>query len=134
MASINRSPCTSCPYRKDVPSGIWGSEEYDKIVRYDSPTYAQPPKLFMCHQVDGSLCRGWLDCHGRELLAIRIAISMKTVSVDDALQALDEEPFVPVFSNASEAARHGRKSINKPGKKAKQLMKSIEKKRGKRNV
>jgi hypothetical protein len=26
-----RRPCSSCPYRRDVPSGLWSAEEYDKL-------------------------------------------------------------------------------------------------------
>ena len=66
-------PCGSCPYRKDVPSGIWAKSEYDKLPRYDGETWEQDPKAFMCHQRDGCLCGGWLACHSpRHLLALRL--------------------------------------------------------------
>lgn len=44
------SPCSSCPYRRDVPSGLWGANEYAKLRDYDNPTWAQPPGIFQCHQ------------------------------------------------------------------------------------
>jgi hypothetical protein len=28
-------PCESCPYRKDVPSGVWSEGEYRKLPQYD---------------------------------------------------------------------------------------------------
>jgi len=49
---INRAPCQSCPYRRDVPSGIWAHEEYEKILDYDNETGHQPMKVFMCHQAE----------------------------------------------------------------------------------
>lgn len=67
-------PCGSCPYRKDVPSGIWHPDEYAKLPAYDRETPFQPTSLFMCHQRDGCLCGGWLMTHDRRhLLALRIA-------------------------------------------------------------
>jgi hypothetical protein len=43
-------PCASCPYRKDVPSGLWDKAEYDKILPYDNETWAQPLVTFGCHK------------------------------------------------------------------------------------
>ena len=37
-----KNPCGSCPYRKDVPSGVWAVSEYLKLVEYDRPTGEQP--------------------------------------------------------------------------------------------
>ena len=114
--AINRSPCQSCPYRQDVPSGIWEAAEYDKIIPYDNPTWAQPPKVFLCHQADGCLCRGWLDTHGDQLLGLRLACSKGEVDPE---------------ASAAEAAEHGRKSIKRPGRKAREMVAKIERKRGK---
>ena len=129
MAKINRSPCTSCPYRRDVPSGVWHEEEYDKLLHYDGETSLQAAKLFMCHKIDNSLCRGWLDCHGGELLAVRLAMCIGALDVTQVAKALNEEPAVPVFSTAKEAARHGKKRITNPGGKAIAMMQKIERKR-----
>jgi hypothetical protein len=131
---INRSPCVSCPYRRDVPSGIWTTEEYDKILPFDNDTFAQPPGLFMCHQADGSLCRGWLDCHSGGLLGVRLAAAKGEFDVDELKQAIIEGPSVPVFSSAAEAARHGRKDIDEPGDEACRLMDKIEAKRQRKPI
>lgn len=127
---INRAPCVSCPYRKDVPSGIWSTEEYDKIEPYDNDTWQQPRRLFMCHQADGCLCRGWLDTHGGELLGVRIACAKGEIDPEAVTKALDEGPAVPVFASAADAAKHGRRSIMRPGRKAREMMTKIGKKRG----
>lgn len=128
--AIKRSPCASCPYRKDVPSGIWHEDEYAKITPYDLDTASQPLSLFLCHQNDGCLCRGWLDCHGAELLALRMAAIKGDPSQEEIAKALDEGSAVPVFTTAAAAAKHGRKSIKRPGPKAKTLINKIEKRRG----
>ncbi|MFD5126880.1 DUF6283 family protein [Streptomyces olindensis] len=75
-----RRPCESCPYRRDVPAGIWSSEEYAKLRRYDADTPDQPTGLFQCHQADAGsavrrVCGGWAGCHdSEELLALRLAL------------------------------------------------------------
>lgn len=125
--AIHRAPCQSCPYRRDVPSGIWAPEEYDKILAYDEETWNQPPAVFMCHQADGALCRGWLDCHGSELLSVRIYAG-RSLDAEQVAQALSEGPAVPVFATAAEAAGHGRRSIKRPGSKARKLMQKLERK------
>ena len=28
---VRSQPCSSCPYRKDVPSGVWAHHEYEKL-------------------------------------------------------------------------------------------------------
>lgn len=126
---INRAPCASCPYRKDVPSGIWSTEEYDKIVPFDNATWMQPPRVFMCHQADGCMCRGWLDVHGGDLLGLRLACVKGEVDHEAVSKALDEDPAAPVFASAAKAAKHGRRSINRPGRKARQMVFKIETKR-----
>lgn len=130
---INRAPCASCPYRRDVPSGIWSSEEYEKILRYDNETWQQPPRAFLCHQADGCLCRGWLDVHGSGLLGLRIACAIGTLDPEAVSKALDEDPATPVFASAAEAAKHGRRAIKRPGKKAREMVSKLEKKRAKTN-
>lgn len=38
MSAARREPCSACPYRVDVPAGVWAREEYDKLDPYDLPT------------------------------------------------------------------------------------------------
>lgn len=130
LIAINRAPCQSCPYRRDVPSGIWHAEEYDKILPFDNETMFQPPRVFLCHQANGCLCRGWLDTHGSELLALRLACIKGEVDPEAVGKALEEGPAVPVFESAAQAAAHGRKSIKRPGRKAREMVSKIAQKRG----
>lgn len=118
-------PCGSCPYRRDVPSGIWAEHEYDKLPGYDGPTWAQHPGLFMCHQRDGHLCGGWLACHDpRELLALRFP-GLVHASV------YNYKTDVPVFRSGAEARAHGIKAIRRPGRKARKMVAGIVRKRSK---
>ena len=119
------APCGSCPYRKDVPSGIWARKEYEKLPGYDGETWQQTPSLFLCHQRDGNLCGGWLACHDpNELLALRMCGREVDPSVFDF--ATD----VPVFGSGAEARAHGIRDIKSPKAKARKMMAGLVRKRG----
>ena len=120
-----RVPCGSCPYRRDVPSGIWGRSEYDKLLRYDGPTWAQSIAPFLCHQRDGNLCAGWLACHNpRELLALRFPHT-----IDPSVY--DYKTDVPVFASGAEARAHGLQEIQQPSVKAEKMIAGLVRKRKK---
>ncbi|MFD7972971.1 DUF6283 family protein [Streptomyces clavifer] len=124
-------PCDSCPYRRDVPSGIWAVEEYEKLRRYDVPTPEQPAAVFLCHQNDrGSetsrLCSGWLGCHDtHHLLALRIAALDGTLDTTNLEAAVTYETSVPLFATGNEAADHGEAAIAAPGPDAVRFMDKI---------
>lgn len=119
-------PCGSCPYRRDVPSGIWAQDEYDKLPSYDGETWAQNVSTFMCHQRDGKVCGGWLACHDpRELLALRF--EAMTRSIDPAV--FDYATDVPVFSSGAEARAHGMRDLDNPGKAARRMHAGLIRKR-----
>lgn len=123
MLSVARSPCSSCPYRRDVPSGVWGENEYDKLPHYDGETWEQDMSLFMCHQRDGRLCAGWLACHGPgDLLALRFWAD----DVDPAVWRYRSD--VPVFGSGAEAREHGIRDIENPGPEAQDLIDRLTKK------
>jgi hypothetical protein len=116
-------PCGSCPYRKDVPSGLWARSEYDKLPGYDGPTWSQPPALFMCHQKDGHLCGGWLACHGpQELLALRFARN-----IDPSV--FNYQTDVSVFASGAAARAHGIGGIDRPSIKATRMIDGLLRKR-----
>lgn len=128
-------PCVTCPYRKDVPSGIWHEEEYEKLVRYDAPTMQQPAKLFMCHSQPDGLCTGWVQSHADrdhafDLLALRL--NWRQCDVEALKTVSQSEPAVPLFKTGAAAMWHGMKKIKKPDEKAAQAIEQIERKRKKK--
>jgi hypothetical protein len=105
---VRSRPCSTCPYRRDVPSGMWAAEEYDKLPLYDAPTPAQPVEGFACHSTPDEWCNGWALTHSNrgqehELLALRFH------GVTDL-----PEPAVPLFASGAEAAAHGMRDIDDP--------------------
>lgn len=130
LALPTPNPCESCPYRRDVPSGVWSEEEYDKLVRYDEPTYSQPTELFQCHQNGrdddkARLCGGWVATHGDHSLGLRLAVV--TGRVDPAVMSYSTT--VPLFDSGEEAAEHGMEDIDDPGPEACALVEKISKTR-----
>jgi hypothetical protein len=108
---VGRRPCASCPYRADVPAGIWDASEYAKLAAYDADTGDQPHEGFGCHQNDGRLCAGWLG-HRRpmDLLAVRIGVIGGKLPPDIAGYTTD----VALFSSGAAAAQHGTSGIEAP--------------------
>ena len=113
MTEVRSQPCSSCPYRRDVPSGVWATHEYEKLRAYDEPTYNQPAASFACHATPEHYCHGWAVVHenrGREhaLLALRIWPPVAEIP----------EPAVPLFASGNEAADHGQADIEEPSEEA----------------
>ncbi|MFC9817816.1 DUF6283 family protein [Streptomyces virginiae] len=110
-------PCESCPYRRDVPAGIWASEEYEKLRRYDADTPNQPPRLFQCHQSDPGddsrrICAGWAGSHDSDhLLALRLAVLDGSIDTATHQAVTDYTSPVPLFSSGNDAADHGQKDL-----------------------
>lgn len=125
------NPCGSCPYRRDVPSGVWAEEEYAKLPEYDKPTGDQPPNVFLCHQQDGRMCAGWTACHDMdESMGLRIAVLSDQVHPED-IEAIHEYTTpVPIFTSGAEAAAHGRAEIMSPGIPARKTVDKLKAKRG----
>lgn len=119
-------PCGSCPYRRDVPPGVWDESEYEKLLEYDAPTWAQPPSAFLCHQQDGRLCAGWVAVHGHESLGFRIALGL--MPDEEAEVAADYETDVPLFTSGAEAARHGLSQIEDPPPQARRMVERLARK------
>jgi hypothetical protein len=120
-----KAPCGSCPYRRDVPSGVWDASEYAKLPDYDAPTALQPPGLFLCHQADGRVCAGWAGCHdGNELLALRLA-ALQGMSPQEIAATRGYTSPVPLFGSGREAAEHGMAGIDDPGPKARRAIERL---------
>lgn len=127
MATLQprNTPCGTCPYRKDCPSGIWDVTEYQKLADYDLETWQQPPAVFMCHDArDGeTVCRGWLDTHNKyHLLALRLAaVHQLDISIMDLLPS-----GTPVFESGRAAALHGMRDIDSPSDAAVRMIDKIQ--------
>lgn len=128
-------PCVSCPYRQDVPAGVWSATEYAKLPLYDAPTYEQPTGLFLCHQHDrdderARVCAGWAGCHdGDHLMALRMAAVSRKITPETAQAIADYVSPVPLFATGEEAARHGMSGIDDPGPEAAVLIAKIRRTR-----
>lgn len=106
--------CSACPYRRDVPSGIWAEHEYQKLCEYDQPLLNQPLAPFACHATPTHLCAGWAHTehhHPHGLLALRLNGTPPPDGLDDTC-----------FPTGREAAEHGRRDIANPGRAARQAM------------
>lgn len=130
---VRKRPCGSCPYRQDVPSGVWEQEEYEKLRAYDGTIAEQAiagaGRLFMCHQGDGNLCAGWAGCHGmRDLFAARLHAGLLHESV------WDYESPVPLFSSGAEAAEHGEADLDWPSPEAEAVVEKITRAREARGI
>lgn len=129
-APPEKRPCASCPYRLDVPSGVWDEEEYAKLPRYDAPTAEQPYGMFLCHQRTGHLCGGWCATHSmEESLAVRLAVMRGDLLGTDLDAVLDYTTDVPLHPSGAAAAAHGRAQLQDPDERARAIMDKITRRR-----
>ena len=123
-----KSPCGSCPYRRDVPSGVWAAEEYDKLPEYDKETSEQPPATFACHQQDGRACAGWVAVHDMtQSLGVRIAVAFGYIAAEDVDAFMEYETSVPLFESGQAAADHGKRDVSSPGERATRVINKVMK-------
>lgn len=127
-------PCRSCPYRRDVPSGVWAASEYAKLGAYDRDTAAQPAEMFLCHQnppesAQSRLCAGWAGCHGDQLLALRLAGARRDLPPEVVRAAMNYISPVPLFESGAAAARHGVRDLVAPGRPASAVIDAIVRRR-----
>lgn len=113
---VRRTPCASCPYRRDVPSGVWARDEYERLPKWDGEIADQAIQgafgLFLCHQNGEDLCAGWVG-HREEpadLLALRLAMSRG--EVESAV--IRFETSVPLFESGAAARDHGVRDVDAP--------------------
>jgi hypothetical protein len=123
MTKVRNESCTACPYRRDVPSGVWAAVEYDKLAEYDKPTGEQPIGVFACHATPEVICHGWAVVHSRQdyehdLLAFRIFPPEGDIPPEGA----------PLFSSGTEAAEHGKRDIEHPSEEAKAVVERLMRK------
>lgn len=122
--TVAKRPCGSCPYRKDVPSGVWAAHEYDKLEAYDGEIWEQVLRgalgRFDCHQRDGHLCAGWVACHGPHNL---VALRMQAGKVHRDVWSYQTD--VPVWGSGAEAKAHGMAQYEKPPAEASRLQQKL---------
>lgn len=120
------SPCGSCPYRRDVPSGVWSADQYRLLPGYDQPTWGQPTRAFMCHRATGHLCAGWVGCHDmEENLALRLSVARGEISPNLYALILAYRSPVELFASGAQACAHGLTDIDNPGPAAQALAAKI---------
>jgi hypothetical protein len=130
-----KAACKSCPYRRDVPSGIWDADEYEKLPDYDAETAYQPIGVFQCHQQNGRICAGWAGCHDMtQSLALRLASSFGHISDEDLYATLDYESPVALFESGAQAAAHGLAALENPDSRARRAIARLEHKQARRNT
>ncbi|MFK4189201.1 DUF6283 family protein [Streptomyces sparsogenes] len=111
-----------------------GTEEYEKLRRYDAVTSEQPPGLFQCQQADAGsatrrICAGWAGCHGPDLLGLRVALLEGWIDEAAFQAAVEYRSPVPLFGSGNEAADHGQADIHQPTAEAAQLIGKISRTR-----
>ncbi len=119
------NPCGSCPYRRDVPSGLWEGEEYEKLIDYDGDTAEQPIGVFLCHRQDGRACAGWVAVHDMDnSLALRLGCA--SGHIEDPEPFLDYETSTPVWNSGAEAAEHGLRDVRNPSPDARRAIDKLK--------
>jgi hypothetical protein len=129
LVGPGKAPCGTCPYRADVPAGIWSADEYAKLPTYDGEPVDQVLNgglgLFYCHQQDGRLCAGWVGCHNSgQFMALRLHAAQV------APEAFTYVSPVPLFSSGAAAAKHGLSGVAKPDARAQTAIKKLLRQRG----
>lgn len=112
---IKPEPCLTCPYRKDVPSGVWDREEYEKLRLYDD-VFPMQTAIFLCHGSRDAghdiACKGWVMVH-QDSIAVRLAQSTGKLSF---------EAFTPtvckLHKSGNAAADFGERDLKRPKRKA----------------
>lgn len=118
-----KSPCGSCPYRQDAPTGLWHHELYAKLPEYDKPMPDQPHLPFGCHQQDGRLCAGWVGTHNMEQnLALSFALLQGWITPQVFLTCLRYTTTVPLFASGQEACDHGLQDYEDPPERTKRIV------------
>lgn len=124
-----KQACGSCPYRVDVPSGLWDPSEYVKLPPYDAETMYQPARPFACHQATQRLCAGWVGTHDMdENLAVRIALSDGTLTPEVFEQVLDYVSPIPLFESGQAAHDHGMDRVDDPDFTAQRTIQRLRRK------
>jgi hypothetical protein len=131
MSKCRSEPCSTCPYRQDVPSGVWADTEYEKLRAYDNKTEDQPIGPFMCHATPEHLCHGWAVCHTRRADAMAKGgehaydlVALRMFPPDSPLP----QGTTPLWESGNEAADHGQAEIEHPSIDARLTVERLKRK------
>jgi hypothetical protein len=133
VVNVPKGPCSTCPYAKATPSGVWHPEEYAKLPAYDRETWAQPPSLFLCHHSPtmpgDTVCFGWLAVHGDEALGLRLAMGDGRIEAKAAFAAIDGADCGEFYESGAEAAKAGMAAVESPSPAACRAVQTLTAKR-----
>lgn len=123
-------PCTSCPYVRSTPPGIWDRTEYERLREFSPEGGAVPPlAIFLCHQTHvlgrKTICRGWLSVEA-ESAAVRLLLIQKKVAPE---QVWADVPTT-LYASGKEAAAAGIAGVPKPSLAARRMMGRLGRKLG----
>lgn len=117
LTTVRPAPCRYCPYRLDVPSGVWAASEYEKLRRFDGDIPEQfaagADRVFSCHSTPDFLCAGWVGCHD---MTNSLAIRLNHRRIDPAV--FDYVSPVPLHPSGAAAAEYGMRDLDAPGAEA----------------
>jgi hypothetical protein len=107
---VAAEPCSTCPYRKDTPPGIWHQSEYEKLRAFDTN---ESIAAFLCHQStatgEPTACRGWLTVH-RESVSVRLAMMHGKVTREQVYASTK----TPMYATGEKAADAGCSGLKRP--------------------
>lgn len=128
---VAATACSTCPYRRDTPGGVWDRTEYEKLKLYDvghETPLGNVPELhtFICHHSaprgpGQMVCRGWLSVH-RDHPAVRLAACLGKLDLDDIPTADESSVY---YGSGTEAAEAGLREVAKPTRKAREAIVKI---------
>lgn len=117
----DRRPCSSCPYVRSTPAGVWHVDEYAKLPTYDDSAAEPALGVFLCHQSNAhgrsTVCRGWLSVHA-DSIAVRLALLNGSITVKQRDAAVDVE----LYDTGADAAAAGAAGIENPSPAARRLI------------
>lgn len=119
------NPCPTCPYRRDVPSGVWAEQEYVRLKEFDDQ---RKISAFLCHnggsdpKTNRTLCRGWVEVHNQNW-GVRLALCQ--VEWNDA----NSKPTkVPLYKSGAQAMKAGLRKLNQPSREARAICDKLARK------
>ena len=128
---VNRDACSTCPYLKATPPGVWHRVEYEKLRYFDVGEEAEWPDgsrhrvpalgTFHCHQENASgiptACKGWVVVH-RDSVAMKVAMIYGAIDPDDVPFEHDDR----YYATGTEACEAGLTGVVDPSDVAKKVI------------